>query len=142
MVYPYIDEKARNGDDDDIDEMTEEEVMEDEGWGWWNEKRTRIGRKQRGEEKENHKNRSMKGKRRLRKLRKNPLSRVERRTMLAGAVVVLGVAMAVYGARVGQSSSVMWDGHHGREWRLAGSWVGGVLVGVVDRIGVFSKMKT
>jgi hypothetical protein len=125
VVYPYIDETTKNDDDDDVYPTLEEEMVEEEEeewWGWWNEKR-RMGRKQRDKEREKYKkNKNLKGKRRPRKLRKNPLSRVERRTMLAGAVVVLGVAMAVYGARVGRSSSVGWDAHHGREWRTVGSW--------------------
>ncbi|KAF8170766.1 rab-GTPase-TBC domain-containing protein [Pholiota molesta] len=41
--------------------------------------------------------------RKRRKLRKSPFGQVEKKTMLAGTVIVLGVAMAVYGLRARQA---------------------------------------
>jgi hypothetical protein len=54
---------------------------------------------------------------------------VERRTVLAGAVVVLGVAVAVYRVR----ARAPGGGGHLGEGRL-GRWLGGIIVGVSDRI--------
>ncbi|TFK48917.1 hypothetical protein OE88DRAFT_1663187, partial [Heliocybe sulcata] len=53
---------------------------------------------------------------------------VERRHMVAGAVLVLGVAMAVYGVRAVPDEA----GRH--QWRRVGRWVGGVLVGASGRV--------
>ncbi|KZT24850.1 hypothetical protein NEOLEDRAFT_1134531 [Neolentinus lepideus HHB14362 ss-1] len=53
---------------------------------------------------------------------------VERRVMVAGAVLVLGVAMAVYGIRAVPDDT---SRHH---WRRVGRWVGGLLVGVSERV--------
>ncbi|KII87659.1 hypothetical protein PLICRDRAFT_111646 [Plicaturopsis crispa FD-325 SS-3] len=74
--------------------------------------------------------------RRRRKLRKARRFHVERRTMLAGAVLVLGVAMAVYGMRArapgGGADSL---GHVRRkDLRRLGRLVGGALVGIGERV--------
>jgi hypothetical protein len=74
---------------------------------------------------------SMGEKRRKRqKLGKSPFGRMEKRTMVAGAVVVLGVALAVYGVRTrGPGLFQSGDAHgHGKDWRRFGRWVSGVLV--------------
>ena len=126
VVYPYIEED----DDVEVNQMSEEETN---GWGWWSEKKAKSDRKQGRSRKGMGKERE---KRRPHKLRKNLLSRVEK-TMLAGAVLVLGIAMAVYGPQIGRCSSSGWDAHgcaNWREWRRMGSWVGGALVGVTDRM--------
>jgi TBC1 domain family member 20 len=130
VVYPYIEE------DDDIEEDGSEE--KENGWGWWSEKK-------RPELKQSGKEMTRQGKERKgpRKLRKNVSSKVERRMVLAGAVVVLGVAMAVYGTRLGTGRGSIvagWD-VHGREWRWVGRWVGGALVGVLDRMVALSGVK-
>lgn len=58
----------------------------------------------------------------------------DKKTMVVGAVLVLGVAMAVYGVRSGMTG----EGRHGhtisREWKKFGGWVGGALVGVGERV--------
>jgi TBC1 domain family member 20 len=137
VVYPFIEE------DEDVDVDSDQTLEEEEdGWGWWSEKKAKPDQKpQSGKGKARNGKGKEREKRRPRKLRKNPLSRVEKRTMLAGAVLVLGVAMAIYGNRVGRGSS--WDvhGREWREWRMIGSWVGGALVGVADRMVALSGMK-
>lgn len=79
-----------------------------------------------------------KQRRKRRKLRKTPFSRAEKRTMVAGAVLVLGVAMAVYGIKTRSGPAgihTLGDAHaHSREWRRVGGWVGGMLVGASERI--------
>jgi hypothetical protein len=133
VVYPYIEKDEHVHVDED---QTSDEEVEEEGWRWWGEKRTRSDRKGKGKEKE--KERMKQGdargreKRNLHKLRKSPLSRIERRSVLAGAVVVLGIAIAFYGARVGRGPGVGWDVHE-RSWR-GWRWIGGGLVGVTNRI--------
>ncbi|KAI0765866.1 rab-GTPase-TBC domain-containing protein [Trametes elegans] len=78
--------------------------------------------------------------RRRRRLRK-PRRRltdviVRRKTMVAGAVLVLGVAMAVYGFNAGLPGA--GGGHHrsgfGREWRKVGKFLGGAFVGAGERV--------
>ena len=64
---------------------------------------------------------------------------VQRRTMVAGAVLVLGVAMAVYGLNGGALPGV-GGGHaghkgtFGREWRRVGRLLGGFVVGAGERV--------
>lgn len=91
------------------------------------------GEKEKGEE-------EMEKERRRRKLRK-PRRLTElvlhRRTMVAGAVIVLGVAVAVYGLNAGLPGG--GNGHHhrhgfGREWRKVGKFIGGVFMGAGGRI--------
>jgi hypothetical protein len=81
--------------------------------------------------------------RKRRKLRKSPFGQVEKKTMLAGTVIVLGVAMAVYGLRARQAPGGHGlfhyaEGHAhaggGREWRRLGGWLGGALAGVSRKI--------
>ncbi|KAI0821850.1 rab-GTPase-TBC domain-containing protein [Trametes gibbosa] len=89
----------------------------------------RKGRKSEKEEKE-------KRRRRLRKPRRLTDMVVQRKTMVAGAVLVLGVAMAVYGINGGMPGSV--SGHHragfGREWKKVGRYLGGAIVGAGERM--------
>jgi hypothetical protein len=126
VVYPYIEKDENIHVDED---QTSDEEEEEGGWKWWGEKMTRSDRRGKGKERMkqgNARGREKREKRKLRKLRKSPLSQVERRTVLAGAVVVLGIAIAVYGARVGRDVHVRsW-----REWR----WLGVGLFGAANRI--------
>jgi len=86
-----------------------------------------------------------KQKRKSRRLRKSPLGQVEKKTMLAGAVLVLGVAVAVYGIKSSSEygpahplHSVLENYDHGRvgmrDWRRVGRWVGGAVVGLGNKI--------
>ncbi|TFK38258.1 rab-GTPase-TBC domain-containing protein [Crucibulum laeve] len=84
---------------------------------------------------ESEKKNKGKEKRKRRKLRK-PFpamslrrSRIEKRTMLAGAVLVLGVAMAVYGVK---TRSV--NPRDREQWRMFSGWVGGALVGAGSKL--------
>ncbi|KAI9062078.1 hypothetical protein FKP32DRAFT_1630189, partial [Trametes sanguinea] len=76
-----------------------------------------------------------KRRRKLRKPRRLTDIVVQRRTMVAGAVLVLGVAMAVYGYNAGLPGG---SGHHrggfGREWRKVGRFLGGALAGAGERV--------
>ncbi|KAH9931049.1 hypothetical protein B0H21DRAFT_761320 [Amylocystis lapponica] len=76
--------------------------------------------------------------RRRRRLRKPHRLAVQRKTMVAGAVLVLGVAMAVYGINAGGvfRANEVHHAHHsiGREWRRVSRLVGGVLIGVGERM--------
>ncbi|KAK7471029.1 GTPase-activating protein gyp8 [Stygiomarasmius scandens] len=58
----------------------------------------------------------------------------DRRTMVASAVLVLGVALAVYGIANGSMSR---NGRHqftAEQWRHLTGWVGGVLLGAGERV--------
>ncbi|PCH34972.1 hypothetical protein WOLCODRAFT_139669 [Wolfiporia cocos MD-104 SS10] len=79
--------------------------------------------------------------RKRRKLRKPRRLAVQRKTLVAGAVLVLGVAMAVYGMQAGGPAAMFRaarEGHHrhsfGKEWKRIGHLVGGVLLGVGERL--------
>lgn len=60
--------------------------------------------------------------------------RVERRTVVAGAVLTIGVAVAVYGARTRSlnGTSVGKDGV--KDWQMMGMWLGGSLMSAGERI--------
>lgn len=75
-----------------------------------------------------------KEKRKRRKLRKpHPLA-VRRKTMVASAVLVLGVAMAVYGTGGFQRVGVGMERHGpAREWRSFKHFVGAIVVGATER---------
>lgn len=72
--------------------------------------------------------------RRRRKLRKRRRAMVERGMVLATAIIVVGVAMAVYGTRSGGGpngrggllSGMKVEQH---EWRTMGRWIGGAMLG-------------
>ncbi|KAI0628633.1 rab-GTPase-TBC domain-containing protein [Trametes polyzona] len=89
----------------------------------------------RARNKEKEKERERK-RRRLRKPRRLTDIVVQRKTMVAGAVLVLGVAMAVYGFNAGLPGS--GGGHHrngfGREWKKVGRFLGGAFVGAGERV--------
>jgi len=122
VVYPYIEE------DDDIDVDVDQTSEEEGGWVWWSEKKKTVpNRKMKSKEKAGKGNQM----RRPRKLRRNPFSRLERRTVLAGMVLVLGVAMAVYGTS-NRGSGTGWNGYR-RGWR-----VGSAFVGVANRVVAWS----
>ncbi|KAF9479758.1 hypothetical protein BDN70DRAFT_894672 [Pholiota conissans] len=80
--------------------------------------------------------------RKRRKLRKSPFGQMEKKTMLAGTVIVLGVAMAVYGIKArhaagGHGLFHYADGHvHGnnKDWKRIGGWFGGALAGMSQKI--------
>lgn len=129
VVYPYIQEDESI----DLDQTSEEE---EEGWGWWSEKNAKVDRKHKDKEKARRGKEMGMKKRRPCKVRQNPLSRAEMRNMLAGAVLVVGIAMAIYGTRAGRRSSGGWNGYGRalREWRRVGSWIGGALVGAADQM--------
>ncbi|KAK0458931.1 rab-GTPase-TBC domain-containing protein [Desarmillaria tabescens] len=60
----------------------------------------------------------------------------DRKTMITGAVLALGVAMAVYGVR---SGIVYGEGRHTnfhfhRDWKRLGGWAGGFLIGAGNKI--------
>ncbi|KAG5640707.1 hypothetical protein DXG03_007476 [Asterophora parasitica] len=116
IVYPYIELEEAGGD-------------EDSEW----EEKPASRRKQRERVKGNLR-KKMTG-----KFKRIQGIRVERRTgtMVAGAVVVLGVAMAVYGVKV--RGTHVGGGMYGspgnsREWKKAAGWVGGALVGVTEKM--------
>jgi hypothetical protein len=67
--------------------------------------------------------------RKFQKLRTSTLLGVEKRTVVAGVVLVIGVAVAVYGVHT-RAPALFQNGdvhRHGRNWRRFGWWVGGVL---------------
>ncbi|OCH86458.1 hypothetical protein OBBRIDRAFT_828297 [Obba rivulosa] len=66
---------------------------------------------------------------------------LQRKTMVAGAVLVLGVAMAVYGIQSGGAANmfgIAGNGHRRhhleREWRRLSGFVGGAVIGVGERV--------
>ena len=72
-----------------------------------------------------------------RKLHKRFRVRDRRVVMVAGAVLVLGVAMAVYGQKQGQRGGLLdmlRDSESRRHWIKLGGWVGGAVAGVGERI--------
>ena len=87
-----------------------------------------------GEEKTNKRIR-----RRRHKLRKAPFSNMEKKTMMAGTVIVLGVAMAIYGVKAsGHSTFHNYADAHGqtstKDWKRLGGWVGSAIAGVTAKI--------
>ena len=88
-----------------------------------------------GEREKSEKRRREERRRKLRKPRRLTDMVVQRKTMVAGAVLVLGVAMAVYGFNGGLPGG---NGHnrHGfsREWRKVGRLLGGALMGAGGRV--------
>ncbi|PPQ88792.1 hypothetical protein CVT25_010478 [Psilocybe cyanescens] len=81
-----------------------------------------------------------KARRRRRKLRKSPFGQMEKKTMLAGTVLVLGVAMAVYGIKARNTHSGhsllygITEGRGHKDWKRVSGWVGGALAGMSERI--------
>lgn len=79
---------------------------------------------------------------RRRRLQKPRHLVLQRKTMVAGAVLVLGVAVAVYGIQNGSSAglfrgfadSQQHRNSAGREWKRLSSFVGGLVLGVGERI--------
>ncbi|KAI0941884.1 hypothetical protein AcV7_002451 [Taiwanofungus camphoratus] len=80
--------------------------------------------------------------RKLRKPRRLGDMVIQRKTMVVGAVLVLGVAMAVYGIQAGGPSGPFrsaGDAHHhrhdiGKEWKRVSQFVGGALLGMGERV--------
>ncbi|KAK0238110.1 rab-GTPase-TBC domain-containing protein [Armillaria nabsnona] len=78
-----------------------------------------------------------KGPRHRHLLKRRPRFRLrDRKTMITGAVLALGVAMAVYGVR---SGIVYGEGRHTnfhfhRDWKRLGGWAGGFLIGAGNKI--------
>ncbi|RDX51704.1 hypothetical protein OH76DRAFT_1435124 [Lentinus brumalis] len=90
-----------------------------------------------GEKERRHREREKEERRRrkLRKPRRLTDIVVQRKTMVAGAVLVLGVAMAVYGLNGGMPGA---NGHHrhgfAKEWKKVGRLLGGVFMGAGGRV--------
>ena len=138
VVYPYVEPEPDVVDDS----SSSEDDKASSGWG--------IRRRKGKERASSYGTKSMSGKgtkRRRNKLRKSPFSRMEKRTMVAGTVLVLGVALAVYGikARNGGTAGLFlsFADHNGRhpggsggtkDWKRVGGWVGGALVGISEKI--------
>lgn len=78
-----------------------------------------------------------KGPRHRHPIKRRPRFRLrDRKTMITGAVLALGVAMAVYGVR---SGIVYGEGRHmnfhfHRDWKRLGGWAGGFLIGAGNKI--------
>ncbi|KAF9051639.1 rab-GTPase-TBC domain-containing protein [Panaeolus papilionaceus] len=73
------------------------------------------------------------------KLKKSPFGQMERKTMLAGTVLVLGVAMAVYGikARNATGHPLFVEGHNHpttKDVKRLSGWIGGALIGVSSKL--------
>lgn len=79
-----------------------------------------------------------KGRRKLRKRRRrgDPHFGValDRKTVLTGAVVALGVAVAVYSVRSRNGHGPFDIARADREWRRAGRWVSGVVIGGSEKL--------
>lgn len=75
-------------------------------------------------------------KRRRRKLHKR-IDLRDKKTMLTGAVIALGIAMAVYGVR---SAGLVGDARHSQqEWKKLTKWIAGLLIGVGERVLNFTE---
>ena len=84
--------------------------------------------------------------RKHRKHGKSPFSQMEKRTMVAGTVIVLGVAMAIYGVNVSRAGDragyngifhQLAEGHghvNAKDWKRLGGWVGGAVAGATTKI--------
>ncbi|KAJ7591551.1 rab-GTPase-TBC domain-containing protein, partial [Mycena floridula] len=72
--------------------------------------------------------------RKRRKLHKRIRLR-DKKTMVAGAVLVLGVALAVYGIKTGALPDRLTQGGRvSKEWKKIGTWFGGIVIGASERI--------
>ena len=114
VVYPAI-------EDDDGDEHEDEKT---EDW------ETDVS----GHEKGGKRRNKLRKRRNARDVTRKKLGKAlelgDRKAMVAGAVLVLGVAMAVYGVRYGAPGDTRGHNHgFSREWRRIGGWVGSVLLG-------------
>ena len=96
---------------------------------------------ERHDEEESADEKSTKARRKRRRLHKSPFGQMEKKTMLAGTVIVLGVAIAVYEMKVRQSGGghglfYYADGHgHGaKDWKRVGGWFGGALAGLSQKL--------
>ncbi|KAF5378866.1 hypothetical protein D9615_006927 [Tricholomella constricta] len=143
VVYTWSESPAELPADDEAEAMVarpglivypdvEDDEAEDDGSEW--DEKPEAAMPKRKQRVKNKLRKKMTGRfRRLRGLR------IERRTgrMVAGAVVVLGVAMAVYGvkARGSHPGAVMYgSAGHGREWKKVAGWVGGAVVGIAEKM--------
>lgn len=79
-----------------------------------------------------------KGRRKLRKRRRRGDPHfgiaLDRKTVLTGAVVALGVAVAVYSVRSRNGHGPFDIARADREWRRAGRWVNGVVIGGSEKL--------
>ncbi len=88
-------------------------------------------------EEDNDQKEKRKGPRHRHLVKRRPRFRLrDRKTMITGAVLALGVAMAVYGVR---SGIVYGEGRHTnfhfhRDWKRLGGWAGGFLIGAGNKI--------
>jgi TBC1 domain family member 20 len=94
------------------------------------------------ESSESEEKRSKKARGKRHKLRKSPFSHMEKKTMVAGTVIVLGVAMAIYGVKASRPGDrgghsifhSLAEGHGQKDWRRLGGWVSGAVAGVTTKI--------
>ncbi|KAG6909651.1 hypothetical protein DXG01_016231 [Tephrocybe rancida] len=121
VVYPYID------DDDVVEDPGDADDSE------WEEKPAPGSRRKRFRGKLTGKVKN--------KLRRFRRVRMDQKTgMVAGAVLVLGIAMAVYGVRMRDRHPAAGFGHVGgildyrHDWRKVTKWVGGAVAGVTERV--------
>ncbi|KAG6899322.1 hypothetical protein C0993_011224 [Termitomyces sp. T159_Od127] len=116
IVYPYI--------GNDVVEESEDSEEWEEKPGPGKSKRKQVRGKFRGKMKE-----------KLRRLRRG---RVDQTTgMVAGAVIVLGVALAVYGVKMREKhpgAAIGFLDSHGRDWKKIVAWAGGAVTGVTERV--------
>ncbi|KAG5720894.1 TBC1 domain family member 20 [Termitomyces sp. T112] len=72
------------------------------------------------------------------KLKRLRRGRVDQTTgMVAGAVIVLGIAFAVYGVKIRDKYSevgLSFLENQGRDWKRVVGWAGGAVVGVTERV--------
>ena len=145
VVYPYVEEAENTNDEDDTQSSSEDE----KGKG---KEKAKASKSRRPWKRRDSKSKSAGGKshRKRRKLRKSPFAQMERRTMVAGTVLVLGVAMAVYGIKTRNANGLPLFGvHEGRaaagagvavgagsakDLKKFGGWLGGALVGMTEKI--------
>lgn len=115
IVYPYI--------GDDVEESGDGEEWEEKPRSG-KSKRKHVEGKFRGKMKEKWK--------RLRR------GRVDQTTgIVAGAVVVLGVALTVYGVKMRDKhpgATIGFLDSHGRDWKKVVGWAGGAVTGVTERV--------
>ncbi|KAG6860937.1 hypothetical protein C0995_005767 [Termitomyces sp. Mi166 len=117
IVYPYIEEDNVDESEGDAEEWEEKPTPE-------KSKHKRFRGKLRGK---------LKGK--LKRLRRG---RVDQTTgMVAGAVIVLGIAFAVYGVKMRDKhpgAGLGFLDSQGRDWKKIVGWAGGAVAGVTERV--------
>ncbi|KAG6897058.1 hypothetical protein C0992_004377 [Termitomyces sp. T32_za158] len=116
MVYPYI--------EGDVAEESRDSEEWEEKPGPVKSKRKQVRGKFRGKMKE-----------KLKHLRRGQVDQTT--GMVAGAVIVLGVALAVYGVKMRDKhpgAAIGFLNSHGRDWKKVVGWAGGAVTGVTERV--------